>query len=70
MDTELTRTSTRDQKVFFGEKEFTNLIRVLIRAYRYRNNNQTPKAIVMPDVKDVDGVKVEFPKTKSETVEE
>jgi len=63
---ELPRTTIKDEKVYFGEKEFTNLIRTLIRVYRYRSNNQTPVAIVIPDVTEVEGVKVEFPEVKEE----
>ena len=66
---ESTRTTIKDQKVIFGEQEFTNLIRTLVRVYRYRSNNQTPIAIVIPDVKEVEGVKVEFPESK-EVVED
>jgi len=65
-DKELTRTTTQDQKVLFGELEFTRLIITLIRVYRFRNSNQTPIAVVMPDVKEVEGVMVEFPKPKKE----
>lgn len=51
----------QDNKFFMGEKEFTNLIKILSRAYRYRNKNQSPEAIVIPKVFEVDGVRVEFP---------
>lgn len=49
-------------KFYMGEKEFTNLMWVLIRSYRYMNKNQDPIAIVMPDVKEISGVKIEFPR--------
>lgn len=52
----------QDNKFCMGEREFTNLIWVLIRAYRFRNNNQNPEAIVLPNITEVGGVKVEFPK--------
>jgi len=64
MTEELSRTIIQDQKVYFGEAEFTELIRTLTRVYRFRSGNQTPEAIVMPDVVEVDGVKVEFPEAK------
>lgn len=67
---ELSRTIIQDQKVYLGEAEFTNLIRTLIRVYRFRSSNQTPEAIVMPDVMEVDGVKVEFPELKEEVKDE
>lgn len=51
----------QDGNIYFGEGEFTNLVKVLIRAYQYRNNNQKPKFVVFPEVKEVDGVKVEWP---------
>lgn len=55
------KTTMQDGNIYFGEGEFTNLVKVLIRAYQYRNNNQKPKFVVFPEVKEVDGVKVEWP---------
>jgi len=69
MEKELTRTIIKDQKVLFGEQELTNLIRTLIRVYRFRCGNQTPIAIVMPNVTEVDGVEVEFSTTIEPTPE-
>ena len=57
---ELARTFMKDGKIYFGERELTNLIWTLIRVYRFRNQSKDPKAIVFPDVKEVGGVKVEF----------
>lgn len=56
------RNTIQDNKFFMGEREFTNIIYVLIRAYRFRNNNQNPEAVVLPNITEVGGVKVEFPK--------
>lgn len=67
---ELSRTMIQDQKVHFGEWEFSNLIRTLIRVYCFRCSNQTPIAIVMPDVTEVNGVKVEFAEAKPEPEKE
>lgn len=53
-------------KIYFGERELTNLCRTLIHIYRFRNQNEEPEAIVFPDVKEVGGVRVEFPRTKKE----
>lgn len=54
------RTTMKDNKLYFGEFEFTNLIWVLIRAYRFRNSNKNPEAIVLPDIKEIAGVRIEF----------
>lgn len=59
---EPTRTIIQGEQLYFGEQEFTNLMRVLIKVYRYKNRNQNPKAIVIPIVFEVDGVKIEFPR--------
>jgi len=64
------RNSIVGKKFHFGEVEFTNLIKVLIRTYRFRHNNQNPEAIVIPDIKVVDGVKVEFPKGATKIIKE
>jgi len=66
MDKELTRTIIQDQKIYLGEHELTNLVRTLIRVYRFRSKNQTPTAVVIPYVAKVDDVKVEFHKPKKE----
>lgn len=63
-----------DNKFYLGEKEFTNIMWVMIRAYRFHNRNQDPEAIVMPEVKEVNGVKIEYPEvnqisTKTKTTE-
>lgn len=64
---ELPRTQITKDKVLFGEKELTNLCWTLIKIFRYKNSNQDPKAIVFPDVKEVGGVRIEYPK---ETIRE
>jgi len=61
---ELTRIFMKDNKVYYGERDLVGLCQTLIRIYRFRNKNQDPKAIVFPDVKEVDGVRIEFPKAK------
>ncbi len=53
-------------KFHLGEKEFTNIIWTMIRAYRFRNSNENPEAIVLPDVKEVNGVKIEYPEVEAE----
>ena len=54
-------------KIYFGERELTNLCRTLIHIYHFKNQNKEPEAIVFPDVKEVGGVKVEFPKVEPKT---
>jgi len=44
-----------------GEKEFTNIMWTMIRAYRFHNHNQDPEAIVIPEVKEVNGVAIIYP---------
>jgi len=53
-----------NDKFFFGEKEFTSIMWVLIRSYRFRNRGKDPQSIVIPEVFEVGGVKIEFPKAK------
>jgi len=47
-------------KIYLGEVEFSNLVKVLTRAYEFRNNNQKPKAVVIPKLTSVNGVAVEY----------
>jgi hypothetical protein len=41
-----------------GVTEMTNLLRNLLRVYRFRNHNQNPDRLVLPIVREVDGVSV------------
>jgi len=63
-ENELSRTIIQDEKVYFGERELTSLCWTLIRIHRYKNQSRDPKAIVFPDVKEVGGIKIVFPKAK------
>jgi len=66
MDKELTRTIIKDQKVYFGDAEFTSLVKTLIRIYRFRSKDQIPEAVVIPNITEVEGVKIEFTRPKKE----
>ena len=58
------RNAMINNRFFFGEKEFTNIMWSIIRTYRFRNSNKDPEAIILPEVFEVGGVKIEFPKAK------
>ena len=58
---ELTRTTITKDEVLFGEQELTNLCWTLIRIFRFKSGNRDPKTIIFPDIKEVGGVKIEFP---------
>ena len=59
---ELTRSTIKDDKFYLGQLEMANIIRPAIRSYRFNNNNQSPEAVVLPFVEEVDGIKIEFTK--------
>ena len=62
MGQELSKTYFKDNKIYFGEKELTNLCWTLIRIYRFKFGNRDPIVIILPDIKEIGGVKIEFPK--------
>lgn len=53
------RNRSEDGVIYFGELEFQALIARLIRSYRFHNNNEMPKKIVLPAVDEVDGIPIE-----------
>ena len=55
----------KDSKFYIGKEELTNIIRVMIRGYKFWNKGKEPEAIVFPDIKEVGTVKVEFPKVET-----
>jgi len=60
MDKDLTHSTIKDGKFYLGQYELAGLMRPAIRSYRFHNKNQNPKAIVIPYIAEVDGVKIEF----------
>lgn len=61
-----------NDRFYLGKLELTGLIRTLIRAYRFNNQNKDPEAVVLPYIDEVDGVKVEMeepPKSKPSTAQ-
>ena len=53
-------TTDKDGEVQFGEVEFTNLIKMLLRGYRFMNKNNNPSVVIMPNITEVDGVKIRY----------
>lgn len=48
-------------KYHIQERVIINLLRQIIKAYKFTNKNQIPDTIVFPPVHEVDGVKIEYP---------
>jgi len=55
-------TIMQDNKFYFGAADLTNIIKRMIVGYRFHNLNKNPKAVVLPMVTEVDGVKVIYQK--------
>jgi len=58
----MTDNQPKGSKFHIGQQTMTNFFWVMIRAYRYYNKGTDPEALVMPDIKEVNGVKIEYPK--------
>ncbi|KKN74175.1 hypothetical protein LCGC14_0392610 [marine sediment metagenome] len=67
--TDLTRSTSKDNKFHLGQYELAGMIRPAIRSYRFHNNNQNPEAIIIPFVKEVDGIRIEYGKSDPLQVE-
>ena len=60
------RTITKNGYAVLGRLEFEGLLKKLLRVYRFNNDNETPKALVVPEIKSVEGVKVKLRLSKEE----
>ena len=58
---ELTRTTFGQGYIKFGQQELANLCGTLIRIYKFKNSNNLPDKIILPELKEVFGVKIEWP---------
>ncbi len=52
------RTTIKDKQIILGTIELTNLIKALIRGYKFHNNNEPPLAVVIPHIGKVEDVTV------------
>ena len=57
-DKELTTSKIEGKQFYLGQLELGLIVKRIIRHYRYHNNNQDPQAVIIPLLKEVDGVKV------------
>lgn len=60
MDEELTTNRIADDKFYLGQAELSILVKRIIRHYRYHKNNLDPRAVVIPFIKEVEGVEIEY----------
>jgi len=55
---ELTTSKIENNRFYLGQIELSLVVKRIIRHYQYHNNNQSPEAVVIPLLKEVDGVKI------------
>ncbi len=46
--------------LYFGDVEFTNLMKRFISGYKFKNDNRRPKRLLLPNIHLIDGVAIEF----------
>jgi hypothetical protein len=56
----MTTSRMEDGKFYFGQVELEMIVKRIIRTYRFHNSNQDPKAIIIPHLVEVEGVKIEY----------
>jgi len=57
---ELTTSKIRNNQFYLGQLELSLIVKRIIRHYRYHNNNQDPQAVVIPLLKEVEGVPISY----------
>ena len=62
MDKELTTSRVENNQFHLGQLELSLIVKRIIRHYKYYNNNNNPEAIVIPLLKEVEGVKILYEK--------
>ena len=55
---ELTTSKIRNNQFYLGQLELSLIVKRIIRHYRYHNNNQDPQGIIIPLLKEVEGVPI------------
>lgn len=55
----------KDGKVFIEENELAGFIGRFTAAFRYWNKGKNPDTVVLPSIKEVKGVKVEYPRVEA-----
>ena len=60
--TELTTSKIENNRFYLGQIELSLVVKRIIRHYRYHNNNQDPQAVIIPLLKEVDGVEILYEK--------
>ena len=62
MVNELTTSKVENKQFHLGQLELSLIVKRIIRHYRYHNNNQDPEGIVIPLLKEVEGVPILYEK--------
>lgn len=52
------RTTIEGDKIYLGRVELSNLIKNMVRTYKFHNNNKEPETVVIPIIEEVDGITV------------
>ncbi len=53
-------TKIEGDTLYFGDVEFTTLMKRFIAGYKFRNDNKSPKRVLLPNIHLIDGVAIEF----------
>ena len=59
---ELTTSKVKNNQFHLGQLELSLIVKRIIRHYKYHNNNNNPEAIVIPLLREVEGVKILYEK--------
>lgn len=63
------RTTVVEGTVFLGTTELSNIMRMLVRGYKFTHENRLPKLVVIPVLDDVDGVKLHYERLEVSLIE-
>ena len=58
---ELTTSRIEGNKFYLGQTELSFIVKRIIKHYQYRHNNESPEAVVIPSLDEVEGVPIIYP---------
>jgi len=59
---ELTTSKIEDKQFYLGQLELSLIVKKIISHYKYHNSNQNPEGVIIPLLKEVEGVPISYEK--------
>jgi len=56
----MSNTRVEGEVLYLGSEELSNIVKAMCRGYRFLHENKNPTSIVIPNLVEVEGVKVVY----------